>query len=173
MKAPIRQLVEALDSCLHFLPDARVRQGREYRWLHSAEIEAAVLHYGAWVNFWGIGCFLAAVFVPLLMICPVLFPESPFGVSPLAFVSFLLCFPAVMLAVKFAGDAFICLAANAVLRFAPGAGCSVKPRAWSFRELRESYAWYCGVPRYWLRRVNRVLFLMAGLGVCAACFLCR
>lgn len=173
MKAPIRQLVEALDSCLHFLPDARVRQGREYRWLHSAEIQAQVLHYGAWVNFWGIGCFLAVAIVPPALIGLFLYSQSPFGVSPLSILSFLLCFPAVMLAVKFAGDAFICLAANAVQRVAPGAGCTVKPQSWSFRELRESYAWYCGVPRYWVRRVNRVLFLMAGLGVCAACFLNR
>lgn len=76
-----------------------------------------------------------------------------------------------MLAVKFAGDAFICLAANTVQLLVPGAGCTHRPQRWVFSELRNAYAWYCGVPRYWVRRVNRILFLMAALGVCAACYL--
>lgn len=171
MKAPIRQLVEKLDSHLHFLPDARVRQGREYHWLHSAETRAAVSHYGAWVNFWGISCILSALAVPLAVVFFHFFRQETFGVSTDSVVRFLLCFPAVMLMVMFAGDAFICIAANAVRLLVPGAGCTVQPQPWKFRELRESYAWYCGVPRYWLRRVKRVLFLMAGVCLCAACCL--
>lgn len=171
MNAPIRQLVETLDHRLHFLPDSRVRQGREYRWLHSAETRAEVAHYGAWVNFWGISCILTAVAVPLAVVFLYFFRQEPFGVSAESVVRFLLCFPAVLLAVMFAGDAFICIAANAVRRLVPGAGCTVKPQPWRFRDLREAYAWYCGVPRYWLRRVKRVLFLMACLCLCAACSL--
>ena len=171
MKAPIRRFVEALDSCLHFLPGSEVRQGREFCWLHSDTVRQQVQHYGAWVNFWGVSCLSVALLAPVLMACFVYSIESSLQVSALSVFRFLLCFPAAMLAVKFAGDAFICLAANAVMRFAPGAGCTVKPQPWIFRELREAYAWYCGVPRYWVRRANRVAFLMAALGVCAACCL--
>lgn len=171
MKAPIRQLVEALDRRLHFLPYARIRQSREYNRLHSPEVRAQMLHYGAWVNFWGISCFIVTLIAPLSAVFLFYVQPHSCGVSYDSIVRFLLCFPAVILAVKFAGDAFICLAANAVQRLAPGAGCSVKPQPWKFRELRAAYAWYCGVPHYWVRRFNRISFLMAALGVCIACCL--
>lgn len=171
MKAPIRKLVEALDAWLHFLPGSEVRQGRENKWLHSEAVRLQVRHYGAWVNFWGISCLGVALLVPVLMFCFVYTIESSLQVSAVSVFRFLLCFPAVMLAVKFSGDAFICLAANAVARFAPGAGCTESPQPWGFRELRESYAWYCGIPRYWVRRINRVLFLLAAMGVCSACYM--
>lgn len=171
MKAPVRRLVEALDHQLRFLPAASVRRGREHSWLHSETVREQLLHYGAWVNFWGISCLLVALAVPVISLLFAAHGEGIDGVESGSLIGFLLCFPAVMLAAKFAGDAFICLAANIVQRFAPGAGCSVPPRLWRFCELREAYAWYCGVPRYWVRRANRVLFLMAALGVCAACYL--
>lgn len=169
MQTPIRSLVETLDSRLHFLPDMSVRHGRETLWLHSDEVRSRMLHYGAWVNFWGVSCLLVTLGLPLLILLPVLHREL--AVSELSVLRFLLCFPALMLGVKYAGDMFICLAANVVHRFAPGAGCSHPPRPWRFRELREAYAWYCGVPRYWVRRANRSLFLLAALGVCVSCYL--
>lgn len=171
MKAPIRQIIEALDGYLHFLPDGSVRQGREHRWLHSPEVAAQLRHYGAWVNFWGVCCGLVALLVPGLIFLQALFASHQVSLSGVSVLRFILCFPAVMLAVKFAGDLFICIAANPVQRLAPGVGCTHRPQHWSFRELRSAYAWYCGVPRYWVRRVNRILFLMAALGVCAACYL--
>lgn len=171
MKAPIRQIIEALDGYLHFLPDAGVRKGREYCWLHSPDVAEQLRHYGAWVNFWGVCCGLVALLVPGLMLLLVLFPLRTHPVSSVSVLRFILCFPAVMLAVKFAGDLFVCTVANLVQRLAPGAGCTHRPQLWAFRELRCAYAWYCGVPRYWVRRANRILFLMAALGVCAACYL--
>lgn len=171
MKAPIRQIIETLDGYLHFLPDAGVRKGREHHWLHSPEVAEHLRHYGAWVNFWGVCCGLITLLVPGLMLLQTLFSPHELSVGGVSVIRFILCFPAVMLAVKFAGDLFICAAANLVQRMAPGAGGTLRPRHWSFRELRRAYAWYCGVPRYWLRRLNRILFLMAALGVCAACYL--
>ena len=171
MKAPIRRLVEVLDACLHVLPGAEVRQGREFCWLHSEKVCQQLRHYGAWVNFWGISCLCLALLMPALIFCFAYTIESRLQVSALSVFRFLLCFPAVMLVLKFAGDAFICAVANAVAYFAPGAGCTEKPQPWVFRELRESYAWYCGVPRYWVRRTNRMLFLLAALGICVACYL--
>ena len=171
MKAPIRHLVEALDGYLHFLPDARVRQGREHRWLHDEAVRCRLLHYGAWVNVWGISCGMVAMLVPVLLFLQVLVEPRSLAVEGVSVLRFLLCFPAVILAVKFAGDMFICPAANLVQRLAPGAGCTHRPQRWIFAELRSAYAWYCGVPRYWVRRMNCILFLMAALGVCAACYL--
>lgn len=171
MKAPIRQIIETLDGYLHFLPDAGVRNGREHHWLHSPEVDEHLRHYGAWVNFWGVCCGLITLLVPGLMLLHTLFSPLELSVGGVSVIRFILCFPAVMLAVKFAGDLFICAAANLVQRLAPGAGCTLRPRHWSFRELRSAYAWYCGVPRYWVRRLNRMLFLMAALGVCSACYL--
>ena len=171
MKAPIRQIIEALDGYVHFLPDAGVRKGREHHWLHAPEVAEQLRHYGAWVNFWGVCCGLITLLVPGLMLLQTLTTPLPPSVGEVSAIRFVLCFPAVMLAVKYAGDLFICAAANLVQRIAPGAGCTLRPRHWSFRELRSAYAWYCGVPRYWVRRMNRILFLMAALGVCAACYL--
>lgn len=171
MKAPIRQIIETLDGYLHFLPDAGVRKGREHHWLHAPEVAEQLRHYGAWVNFWGVCCGLITLLVPGLMLLQTLTTPLPPSVGGVSAIRFVLCFPAVMLAVKYAGDLFICAAANLVQRIAPGAGCTLRPRHWSFRELRSAYAWYCGVPRYWVRRMNRILFLMAALGVCAACYL--
>ena len=171
MKAPIRQIIETLDGYLHFLPDAGVRKGREHHWLHAPEVAEQLRHYGAWVNFWGVCCGLITLLVPGLMLLQTLTTPLPPSVGGVSAIRFVLCFPAVMLAVMYAGDLFICAAANLVQRIAPGAGCTLRPRHWSFRELRSAYAWYCGVPRYWVRRMNRILFLMAALGVCAACYL--
>ena len=171
MKAPIRQIIEALDGYLHFLPDAGVRQGREHHWLQASEVAEQLRHYGSWVNFWGVCCGLVALLVPGLMLLQVSISPHQLPVSTVSVIRFILCFPAVMLAVKFAGDLFICAAANLVQRLAPGVGCTHRPQHWSFRELRSAYAWYCGVPRYWVRRANRMLFLMAALGVCTACYL--
>ena len=171
MKAPIRRLVEALDAWLHFLPEASVRCGREHAWLQAAEVREQMRHYAAWVNFWGVSCALSAVALPALVLYLAPVVEQGTEQLPVAVLRFLLCFPAVMLGLKYAGDAFICLAANAVRRFAPGAGCEAPPAVWRFRELRQAYAWYCGVPRYWVRRANRCLFVAALLLVCAACSL--
>lgn len=167
MKAPIRRLVEALDARLGFLPGESVRKGREYRWLHAEDVRGRMRHYGAWVNFWGISCLLITPAVPLAALAV----YAARGDGDLSVLRCMLCFPAVMLGVKYAGDLFICTAANIVRRFAPGAGCTVQPQPWEFRELRDAYAWYCGVPRYWARRMNRGLFLLAALGVCLAYYL--
>ena len=99
MKAPIRQIIEALDGYVHFLPDAGVRKGREHHWLHAPEVAEQLRHYGAWVNFWGVCCGLITLLVPGLMLLQTLTTPLPPSVGGVSAIRFVLCFPAVMLAV--------------------------------------------------------------------------